>query len=85
MGSWTSSGSTYRSPTSSKTRSPSAHALASSSPAYEAIQAVGEPGFLKATPEQARGFARDGLLFGAEIAVVGYLARKPHHRRRSTI
>jgi SAM-dependent methyltransferase len=54
-----------------------ARALASSGPAYEAIQNVGEAEFHRAAVEQARGQLRDGLPLRAEIKVVGYLARKP--------
>jgi SAM-dependent methyltransferase len=53
-----------------------ARALASTGPAYEAIQNVGEEAFLAAAAEQARGRMRDGLPLRAEIAVVGYLARR---------
>jgi len=54
-----------------------ARALASTGPAYEAIQNVGEAEFHRAAVEQARGQLRDGLPLRAEIKVVGYLARKP--------
>jgi SAM-dependent methyltransferase len=54
-----------------------ARALASSGPAYEAIQNVGEDAFLDAAREQARQQVREGLPLRAEIDVVGYLARKP--------
>jgi hypothetical protein len=54
-----------------------ARALASSGPAYEAIQDVGEAAFLEAATDQAREHLREGLPLRAEIAVVGYLARKP--------
>ncbi len=54
-----------------------ARALASTGPAYEAIQAVGETEFVQAAVELARGKVRDGLPLRAPIAVVGYLARKP--------
>jgi SAM-dependent methyltransferase len=54
-----------------------ARALASSGPAYEAIQNVGEQAFHDAAVEQAREHLRDGLPLRAEINVVGYLARKP--------
>jgi SAM-dependent methyltransferase len=54
-----------------------ARALASSGPAYEAIQNVGEDAFLAAAVEVASGQVRDGLPLRAEIDVVGYLARKP--------
>ncbi len=60
-----------------------ARALASSGPAYEAIQNVGEAGFHRAAVEQARGQLRDGLPLRAEINVVGYLARKPEGGQRA--
>jgi hypothetical protein len=54
-----------------------ARALASTGPAYEAIQNVGEAEFHRAAVGQARGQLRDGLPLRAEINVVGYMARKP--------
>jgi SAM-dependent methyltransferase len=54
-----------------------ARALASTGPAYEAIQNVGEAEFRRAAVEQAQEQLRDGLPLRAEIKVVGYLARKP--------
>jgi SAM-dependent methyltransferase len=54
-----------------------ARALASTGPAYEAIQNVGEPEFHRAAAEQAQEQLREGLPLRAEIKVVGYLARKP--------
>jgi len=54
-----------------------ARALASTGPAYEAIQNVGEAEFVAAATAGAREQLRDGLPLRAEIAVVGYLARKP--------
>jgi SAM-dependent methyltransferase len=54
-----------------------ARALASSGPAFEAIQNVGEKVFHDAAVEQASEHQRDGLPLRAEISVVGYLARKP--------
>jgi hypothetical protein len=62
---------------------PGARALASSGPAYEAIQNVGEARFHRAAVEQARGKLRDGLPLRAEINVVGYLARKPEGGQRA--
>jgi SAM-dependent methyltransferase len=53
-----------------------ARALASSGPAYEAIQNVGEAEFLRVAVEQATEHLRDGLPLRAEMKVVGYLARK---------
>jgi hypothetical protein len=58
-------------------------ALASTGPAYEAIQNVGEAEFHRAAVEQARGQVRDGLPLRAEINVVGYLARKPEGAERA--
>jgi uncharacterized peroxidase-related enzyme len=54
-----------------------ARALASTGPAFEAIQAVGEPSFLESATEIARERVRDGLPLRAPIALVGYLATKP--------
>ena len=54
-----------------------ARALASTGPAYEAIQNVGETEFHRAAAEQARAHHVEGLPLRAEINVVGYLARKP--------
>lgn len=54
-----------------------ARALASTGPAYEAVENVGEQAFLAAAVERARQYQRDGLPLRASIAVVGYLARKP--------
>jgi SAM-dependent methyltransferase len=54
-----------------------ARALASTGPAYEAIQNVGEAEFHRAAVEEAQRQLRDGLPLRAEIKVVGYLARKP--------
>jgi SAM-dependent methyltransferase len=54
-----------------------ARALASSGPAYEAIQNVGHDAFHQAAVDQAREHVRNGLPLRAEINVVGYLARKP--------
>jgi SAM-dependent methyltransferase len=60
-----------------------ARALASTGPAYEAIQNVGEAEFYRAAVELAQGQLRDGLPLRAEIDVVGYLARKPEGARRT--
>jgi len=54
-----------------------ARALASTGPAYEAIQAVGEQAFRQHAVKVARERVRDGLPLRAEIKVVGYVARKP--------
>src|SRR6202042_1750273 len=60
-----------------------ARALASTGPAYEAIQNVGEAEFHRAAVEQAHRQLRDGLPLRAEINVVGYLARKPQGAERA--
>ena len=57
-----------------------ARALASTGPAYEAIQNVGEAEFHRMAVELAEARLRDGLPLRAEINVVGYLARKPEKR-----
>lgn len=54
-----------------------ARTLASTGPAYEAIQNVGEDAFHRAAVEQAESQVSDGLPLRAEIDVVGYLARRP--------
>jgi SAM-dependent methyltransferase len=54
-----------------------ARALASTGPAYEAIQSVGEDAFVEAATKEAIPHVRPGLPIRAEIAVVGYLARAP--------
>jgi SAM-dependent methyltransferase len=54
-----------------------ARALASSGPAYEAIQNVGEEEFVRNAIELARSQVRDGLVLRAEIRVAGFLAQKP--------
>lgn len=54
-----------------------ARALASTGPAYEAIQSVGEEAFVRFAVDRARERLRDGLPLRAGIAVVGFLARKP--------
>ena len=57
-----------------------ARALASTGPAFEAMQAVGEAAFLRSAADTAREKVREGLPIRAPIAVVGYLARKPGRR-----
>ncbi len=57
-----------------------ARALASTGPAYEAIQTVGEDAFLRSATEAARERVREGLPLRAPIAVVGYVARRPAGR-----
>jgi hypothetical protein len=54
-----------------------ARTLASTGPAYEAIQNVGEDAFLKAAAELAAERVKDGLPLRAPVSVVGFLARKP--------
>jgi uncharacterized peroxidase-related enzyme len=54
-----------------------ARALASTGPAYEAIQTVGEDEFMRHATELAAERVRDGLPLRANIDVVGYVARKP--------
>ena len=54
-----------------------ARAMASTGPAFEAIQAVGEPSFHEAAAQIARERIQEGLPLRAPIALVGYLAVKP--------
>lgn len=54
-----------------------ARALASTGPAYEAIQSVGEDAFTRHAVGIAAERVRDGLPLRAPIKVVGYAARKP--------
>jgi uncharacterized peroxidase-related enzyme len=54
-----------------------ARAVASTGPAYEAIQAVGEDAFMQSATDLARERVREGLPLRAPIAVVGYVARRP--------
>ena len=54
-----------------------ARALASTGPAFEAMEAVGEAAFLQAAVELAREKVRAGLPLRAPVAVVGYVASKP--------
>jgi uncharacterized peroxidase-related enzyme len=54
-----------------------ARALASTGPAFEAIQAVGEEAFMQAAVDLALDKVRDGLPLRAPVALVGYIARKP--------
>jgi SAM-dependent methyltransferase len=56
-----------------------ARTLASTGPAYEAIQTVGEQAFHNAAVRIASEQVRAGLPLRAEIAVTGYLARKGHN------
>jgi alkylhydroperoxidase family enzyme len=61
-----------------------ARALASTGPAYEAMQAVGEEAFMQSATDVAGERVRDGLPLRASISVVGYLARKPAAVRTTT-
>ncbi len=54
-----------------------ARALASTGPAYEAIQNVGEKAFLENAIELARAEMRDGLTLRAQINLAGFMAYKP--------
>ena len=54
-----------------------ARALASTGPAFEAIQAVGEKSFIESAVQSAQPQTRRGLPLRAPIALVGYLALKP--------
>jgi SAM-dependent methyltransferase len=54
-----------------------ARTLASTGPAYEAIQNVGEDEFTRQATELARSELREGLVLRAQIKVVGFVARKP--------
>jgi uncharacterized peroxidase-related enzyme len=54
-----------------------ARALASTGPAFEAMEAVGETAFLQAATDLAREHVRAGLPLRAPVAVVGYIAKKP--------
>jgi SAM-dependent methyltransferase len=53
-----------------------ARAMAATGPAYEAMQNVGERQFLDAAVGEAETRVRAGLPLRAELALVGYLARK---------
>lgn len=53
-----------------------ARALASTGPAFEAMEAVGETAFLQAAIDLAREKVRAGLPLRAPVAVVGYIAWK---------
>jgi SAM-dependent methyltransferase len=54
-----------------------ARALASTGPAYEAIQNVGDDEFTREAVALASAQLRDGRVLRAEINVVGFFARKP--------
>jgi SAM-dependent methyltransferase len=57
-----------------------ARTLASTGPAYEAVQHIGEEAFVDAARESAEAQMRDGLPLRAEIQVFGYVGRKPAGR-----
>lgn len=57
-----------------------ARAIASTGPAFEAIQSVGEEAFLKAAEERARDQLREGLPLRAAIEIVAFTAKKPAAR-----
>lgn len=52
-------------------------ALASSGPAYEAIQTAGEPAFHEACAAAAQPFLGDGLPIRGEITLLGITGRRP--------
>jgi SAM-dependent methyltransferase len=54
-----------------------ARTLASTGPAYEAIQNVSDEAFFREATELARSQLRHGLVLRARINVVGFIARKP--------
>ncbi len=54
-----------------------ARAIASTGPAFEAIQVVGEQSFLESAVLLARQHIREGLPLRAPIDLIGYLAVKP--------
>jgi hypothetical protein len=53
-----------------------ARGVASTGPAYEAIQAIGEEEFLARATELAQGMVRDGLPLRGSIQLFGYLGTK---------
>jgi SAM-dependent methyltransferase len=55
-----------------------ARTIASTGPAYEAIQNVGEDSFTREASEVARSQIRDGLPLRASIKVVGFVGVKPN-------
>jgi SAM-dependent methyltransferase/alkylhydroperoxidase family enzyme len=54
-----------------------ARAMAATGPAFEAMQAIGEQGFLDAAAEMGRAQVRDGLPLRGRVKLVGYIATKP--------
>jgi hypothetical protein len=61
-----------------------ARSLASTGPAYEAIQAVGEDAFMQSAIDHAAERVREGLPLRAPVDVVGYVAHKPRTVRRTS-
>jgi SAM-dependent methyltransferase len=59
-----------------------ARALASTGPAYEAMQNVGEDEFLRSAIDLARAQMPGGGVLRAEINVAGFFARKPEHEEK---
>ena len=57
-----------------------ARAMASTGPAFEAMESMGEAAFLQAAMELAQDKVREGLPLRASIKLVGYLATKPAPR-----
>jgi SAM-dependent methyltransferase len=53
-----------------------ARGLASSGPAYEAIQSIGEAEFLRRAVELAQGFVREGVPLRCAIQLFGYVGTK---------
>jgi hypothetical protein len=53
-----------------------ARGLASTGPAYEAIQSIGEEEFLQQATELAEAHVRDGLPLRAPVQLFGYIAKK---------
>ena len=53
-----------------------ARGLASSGPAFEAIQSIGEDAFLARAAELASGYVRDGLPLRGLLQVFGYVGTK---------
>ena len=54
-----------------------ARTMASTGPAYEAIQNIGENEFLRRTAELAAGRVEDGLPLRGELELFGYIGVKP--------
>jgi SAM-dependent methyltransferase len=60
-----------------------ARTLASTGPAFEAIQHVGEDEFVRSAVETAWAHVRTGLALRAEIKVAGFIAHKPELEEQS--